>query len=79
MISGSTDKTARRWDQQEGKEIEEVRDVCEQRAYAVVVSKDGRWVITAGGHFNQTDRMVTCINSSTDSTLLASGSWDGTA
>jgi WD40 repeat protein len=100
MISGSTDKTTRRWDLQEGKEIKAVRDVCEQRVYAVVVSKDGRWVITVGGNFNHTDpgeikvyeidteimktfqghaRMVTCINSSTDSTLLASGSWDGTA
>ncbi|KAG2343592.1 WD40 repeat-like protein [Suillus weaverae] len=100
MISGSMDKTARRWDLRKGKEIEEVRDVCEQGVYAVVVSKDGRWVITAGGNFNHTDpgeikaygvetgimktfqghaRMVTCIDSSTNSTLLASGSWDGTA
>lgn len=101
MISGSMDKTARRWDLQEGKEIEEVRDVCERGVmYAVVVSKDGRWVVTAGGDFNHTGpgeikayevetgviktfqghtRMVTCINSSADSTLLASGSWDGTA
>ncbi|KAG1836951.1 WD40-repeat-containing domain protein, partial [Suillus subalutaceus] len=100
MISGSMDRTARRWDLQEGKEIKEVRDVCEQGVYSVVVSKDGRWVITAGGLLNHTDpgeikayevetgnmktfrghaRMVTCINCSTDSTLLASGSWDGTA
>ncbi|KAG1845036.1 hypothetical protein C8R48DRAFT_780042 [Suillus tomentosus] len=53
MVSGSMDKTARRWDLQEGKETEEVRDVCERGVmYAVVVSKDGRWVVAAGGDFN---------------------------
>jgi hypothetical protein len=37
MISGSWDKTARRWDQdlKAGKEIEEARDICE--------SKYGQW------------------------------------
>lgn len=94
------DKTARRWDLQEGKEIEEARDVFEQGVFAVAVSKDGRWIITAGGDFDHGgpgeikayevetgimktfrghERMVTCIDSSTNSTLLASGSWDGTA
>jgi WD40 repeat protein len=29
MISGSTDKTTRQWDLKEGKETEEVREVCE--------------------------------------------------
>ncbi|KAG2356951.1 quinon protein alcohol dehydrogenase-like superfamily, partial [Suillus spraguei] len=100
MISASMDKTARRWDLQEGKEIEEARDVFEQGVFAVAVSKDGRWIITAGGDFDHGgpgeikayevetgimktfrghERMVTCIDSSTNSTLLASGSWDGTA
>ncbi|KAJ8586043.1 WD40 repeat-like protein [Rhizopogon salebrosus TDB-379] len=49
MISGSTDKTTRRWDLHAGKEIEGVRNVCEWDVSAVVVSKDGRWVVTAGG------------------------------
>jgi WD40 repeat protein len=34
MISGSVDKTARQWDLKEGKEIEEVRDVCEEDVWA---------------------------------------------
>ncbi|KAG2343608.1 hypothetical protein BDR05DRAFT_837891, partial [Suillus weaverae] len=50
IISGSDDeKTTRQWDLQAGKEIEEARDVCEQEVHAVAVSRDGRWVITAGG------------------------------
>ncbi|KAG2739068.1 WD40 repeat-like protein [Suillus brevipes Sb2] len=49
MISGSDDKTGRQWDLKEGKEIEEVRDVCEERVWAVVVSSDSRWVVTGGG------------------------------
>ncbi|KAG2738711.1 WD40 repeat-like protein, partial [Suillus brevipes Sb2] len=49
MISGSGDKTARQWDLKEGKEIEEVRDVCEKWVQAVAVSSDSRWVVTAGG------------------------------
>ena len=48
MISGSGDKTARVWDLQTGKEIEEARVICEQEIHAVAVSRDGRWVITAG-------------------------------
>jgi len=46
MISGSRDKTIRRWDMREGKEIEEAREVCENRINAVRVSRDGRWVVT---------------------------------
>ncbi|KAG2343591.1 WD40 repeat-like protein [Suillus weaverae] len=49
MISGSGDKTARRWDLQSGKEIEEAQDVCKEEIRAVAVSRDGRWVVTGGG------------------------------
>ncbi|KAJ8589150.1 WD40 repeat-like protein [Rhizopogon salebrosus TDB-379] len=49
MISGSGDKTVRLWDLEAGKEIEEARIVREQQARAVAVSRDGHWVITAGG------------------------------
>jgi WD40 repeat protein len=49
MISGSHDKTTRQWDLKEGKEIEEVRDVCEQWVSAVAVSRNSRWVVTGGG------------------------------
>ncbi|OJA15168.1 hypothetical protein AZE42_10082 [Rhizopogon vesiculosus] len=49
IISGSWDKTARQWDLQAGKEIVRARDASEHGVHAVVVSRDGRWVITAGG------------------------------
>ncbi|KAG2343596.1 WD40 repeat-like protein [Suillus weaverae] len=49
MISGSSDETVRKWDLQEGKEIEEARIVCEEDVNVVAVSRDGRWVITGGG------------------------------
>jgi WD40 repeat protein len=49
IISGGTDKTTRRWDLQAGKEIEDVRDVREWAVFAAAVSRDGRWVIAAGG------------------------------
>jgi WD40 repeat protein len=39
----------------EGKEIEEVRDVCEEWVWAVAVSRDSRWVVTAGGGWNRAD------------------------
>ncbi|KAG2335421.1 WD40 repeat-like protein, partial [Suillus weaverae] len=51
MISGSGDKTARRWNLCAGKEIEEAREVCEQSIRAVGVSRDGRWVVMGGGYF----------------------------
>lgn len=51
MISGSGDKTARRWNLCAGKEIEEAREVCEQGIRAVGVSRDGRWVVMGGGYF----------------------------
>ncbi|KAG2070914.1 prolyl oligopeptidase [Suillus decipiens] len=47
MISGSRNNTIRRWDLREGKGIEKVREVCENRI-EVRVSRDGRWVVTAG-------------------------------
>jgi len=50
MISGSGDKTARRWDLKTGKEINEARVVCEKEVSAVAVSRDGRWIVTAGGN-----------------------------
>ncbi|KAJ8586599.1 WD40 repeat-like protein [Rhizopogon salebrosus TDB-379] len=49
MITGAFDNTIRKWDLQAGKEIEDVRDVREWAVYAVAVSRDGRWVIAAGG------------------------------
>jgi WD40 repeat protein len=49
MMSGSYDNTTRQWDIQTGKEIERARDMCEWDVRAVAVSRDGRWVITAGG------------------------------
>lgn len=49
MISGSEDQTVRRWDLRAGKEIEGARGVCEQGVHAVMVSKDGRWAVAAGG------------------------------
>ncbi|KAG1833216.1 hypothetical protein F4604DRAFT_1945607 [Suillus subluteus] len=50
MISGSWDGTSRQWDLRMGKEIEKARDGCEVNA--VGVSRNGRWVVTAGGENN---------------------------
>ncbi|KAG2336882.1 WD40 repeat-like protein [Suillus weaverae] len=89
MISGSRDKTIRRWDLRKGKEIKEAREVCEN-IEAVGVSKDGRWVVTADGMelkvsevktgivrtFHE-DNWINCIDISADSTLLAGGSSNG--
>ncbi|KAG2086452.1 WD40-repeat-containing domain protein [Suillus discolor] len=52
IISGSNDKTTREWDLEAGKEVEEAQDICKQEAHAVGVSRDGRWVVSAGGDFN---------------------------
>ncbi|KIK43125.1 hypothetical protein CY34DRAFT_804125 [Suillus luteus UH-Slu-Lm8-n1] len=49
LISGSWDKTTRRWDLKTGEEIVEARGVCEERVYVVAVSRSGRWVATGGG------------------------------
>jgi len=90
MINVSSDKTVLRWDLQAGKEIETARDVCEGRVWAVAVSRDGRWVITAGDggvlkacevetgnvkSFEGHSAIITCIDISANSTLLASGSY----
>jgi WD40 repeat protein len=83
MISGSGDKTIRRWDLRKGKEIEKDREVYEY-VRAVGVSRDGRWVVIAGGNgikvsevetgivrtFDE-DLLTFCIDISADSTLLA--------
>ncbi|KAJ8591389.1 WD40 repeat-like protein [Rhizopogon salebrosus TDB-379] len=55
IISGCIDRTTRRWDLQAGREIEEARDICDQAVWAVEVSRDGRWVITAGGDVNHAE------------------------
>jgi WD40 repeat protein len=55
MISGSRDKTVRQWDLKEGKEIEELRDVCKEEVQAVAVSSDSRWVVTGGGNWEDAD------------------------
>jgi len=88
MISGSRDKTIRRWDLQEGKEIEEAREVLGNSLEAVEVSRDGRWVVTAGWEvkvsevetgivrtFHEGDEWIICIDISVDSTLLAVASF----
>ncbi|KAJ8596703.1 WD40 repeat-like protein [Rhizopogon salebrosus TDB-379] len=53
IISGSGDGTIRQWDLKVGKEITEARDEHEQLGVlsfpaVVAVSKDSRWVVTAG-------------------------------
>ncbi|KAG2741934.1 TolB, C-terminal domain-containing protein [Suillus brevipes Sb2] len=87
MISGSLDQTIRRWDLRKGKEIDKVRQVFEN-VRAVVVSRDGRWVVIAGEKgikvsevetgivrtFHEDD-WIRCIDISADSTLLAGGSY----
>jgi len=102
MISGSSDKTVRKWDLQTGEEFNEARIVWEKEVSTVAISRDGRWVITAGGNrWNDSDpadvelkaleiktritksfrghsQVVTCIDISADSKLLASGSADET-
>ncbi|KAG1904521.1 uncharacterized protein F5891DRAFT_746997 [Suillus fuscotomentosus] len=88
MISRSRDKTIRRWDLREGKEIEEAREVCGNGIDAV----GGRWVVSAGYTLGlkvsevETGIVRTFyigsiryIDISTDSALVAGGSYDGTA
>ncbi|KAG1728241.1 hypothetical protein EDD22DRAFT_961087 [Suillus occidentalis] len=93
MISGSEDKTTRQWDLEAGKEIEEVRDVCEKEVHAVAVSRNGRWIATGSDSgelkacevetgivktFEGHSLRITCIDISADNTWLASGSGDKT-
>jgi WD40 repeat protein len=88
MISGSTDNTIRRWDLRKGKEIEEAREVSEY-VRAAGVSRDGRWVVTAGSGGLKVSEVETrvvktfdegdwfnCIDISANSTLLAGGSYN---
>ncbi|KAG2066049.1 WD40 repeat-like protein [Suillus decipiens] len=49
MISGSLDKTTRKWGLKTGKEIQEARDICEKDVCEEAVSRDGRWVVTGDG------------------------------
>jgi WD40 repeat protein len=58
IISGSQDKTARQWDLKTGTEIERVQSVFEGDVWAVAVSGDGRWVVTAGGSWNSAELKV---------------------
>jgi WD40 repeat protein len=86
MISGSRDKTIRRWDLRKGKEIKKDREVYED-VQAVGVSRDGRWIVIAGQKGIKVNEVETgivrtfqggltiCIDISTDSTLLAGGSY----
>jgi WD40 repeat protein len=53
MISGSSDKTTRQWDLKAGKENDRGQDVCEEEAWAVAVSRDRRWIVTAGGNVDR--------------------------
>jgi len=89
MISGSADKTIRRWDLQKGKEIEDAREVCEFGIIeAVGVSRDGRWVVTAGWEVKVSEvemgivrtfhkgKLITWIDISADSKLVVGGSID---
>ncbi|KAG2048836.1 WD40 repeat-like protein [Suillus hirtellus] len=92
MISGSGDKTIRRWDLREGKEIKKAREVCDNRIDAMGVSRDGRWVVAAGYTLglNVSEvktgivrtfyiAWITCIDISADSALVAGGSHHRTA
>jgi WD40 repeat protein len=89
MISGSRDKTIRRWDLREGKEIKEAREVCDNYDIgAAVVSRDGQWVATAHdwrikicnvetGNVKAQSRggcWISCMDFSPDGTLIAAGS-----
>jgi hypothetical protein len=49
MINGFWDNTARQRGLKAGKEIEEARGVRKETVILVVVSRDGRWVLTGGG------------------------------
>ncbi|KAJ8591392.1 kinase-like protein [Rhizopogon salebrosus TDB-379] len=55
MFSGSMDETTRRWDLQAGVEVQEAIIVHEQAVCAVEASRDGRWVVTAGGDANHAE------------------------
>jgi WD40 repeat protein len=87
MISGSVDKTVRRWDLHGGKEIEKAQEVWTESINAsdMAVSRDGRWVVIAslGGvearevetrvvkTFERCTSTVSRIDISADNKLLA--------
>jgi WD40 repeat protein len=93
MISRSRDKTIRRWDLREGKEIKEAREVCDNyHSGEAVVSRDGRWVVTADwrikicnietGNVKTQSRdscWISCMDISPDGTLVAAGTQFGRA
>ncbi|KAG2115778.1 WD40-repeat-containing domain protein [Suillus discolor] len=58
IISGSDDKTTRRWDLEAGEEIVELRDVSKQEVRAVGVSRDGRWAVCARHDYNDGELKV---------------------
>jgi WD40 repeat protein len=55
MFSGSMDETTRIWDLQAGVEVQEASGVHAQAVCAVEVSRDGRWIVTAGGDLNHAE------------------------
>jgi WD40 repeat protein len=75
IISGSYDKTTRQWDMQTGKEIEKARDVCEWTVRAVAVSRDGRWVITAGGEYEHGELKACEIETGIVKTFKGHSQW----
>ncbi|KAG2073673.1 WD40 repeat-like protein [Suillus decipiens] len=85
IVSGSSDKTIRRWDLREGREIEKARDVCKDDVRIVEVSRSGRWVVTVNewelkvsevetGIVRTFHEDIGIIDISADSTLLAGAS-----
>ncbi|KAG2087457.1 WD40-repeat-containing domain protein [Suillus discolor] len=58
IISGSQDKTVRRWDLKACGEIKSARRVSENDVWVVAVSGNGRWVVAAGGDWNSTELKV---------------------
>ncbi|KAG2049277.1 hypothetical protein BDR06DRAFT_961618 [Suillus hirtellus] len=69
----SEEKSARQWSPKSGKELMEARGVGGERVCAVAVSRDGRWVVTAGGDGDHGHTIrIECIDISASNTLLSS-------
>ncbi|KAG2065492.1 WD40 repeat-like protein, partial [Suillus decipiens] len=49
MISGTLDKTTRKWGLKTGKDIQEARNICEKDVCEEAVSRNSRWVVTGDG------------------------------